>query len=204
LHNLLFSNSWLFSCSLSHMRISLAVSSRHMVWHTRAGRCSMSHSTPTTRPRHTLTRQSNPASQSTPRWQGRFVGQTSIRWESLWSRNRRQDWRRRETWTLLRWRLSPGPALCSDSLAGLISRQGHELSPAHRTTTQRYGDLACYLPGYFYSIRPSLTFTYVSLYSNVWIEYCRPSLQQRGPSGRGRQKSHRGRCSIGTRLTRSR
>jgi hypothetical protein len=37
----------------------------------------------------------------------------------------------------------------------------HKLSPAHRTTTQRYGDHAGEFPGYVCYICPSLTFTCV-------------------------------------------
>jgi hypothetical protein len=186
------------------MRISLAVSSRHMVWHTRVGRRPTSPSTPTTHTRCTPTRKSSPASQSIPRWQGRFMGQTSIRWESLLIQKSSS-------------RLERVGSMDSTSLATLswshvmfrLSRRfdletGPRAQPTHRTTTQHYRDLAGYLPGYFCPIRPSLMFTYVSLYSNVWIKYCRPSLQKRGPSGRGRQKIRRGRCIIGTRLTRRR
>ena len=61
------------------MLASLAPSSRHLLWPTRARRRPTSTTTRRTGPRHTATRPPTAASVSTHRWQGRSMGQNMIR-----------------------------------------------------------------------------------------------------------------------------
>ena len=142
------------------MVASLAPSSRHLLWPTRARRRLTSTTTQRMGPRRTTMRSSTTASVSTHRWQGRSMGQSMIRApRTLW-RSHHEGGRRQEAWAVLDWRRRNRLGRYCQSLPD--SSKQHEQEPGHTTSAGHFTPPGGGTRGYSWFIRCSLVFSYLS------------------------------------------